>query len=214
MEVTDMPDKHPSIRDFIFQDMWGHILMSGPDITGYISGEKYPTAAEKENYCQGIFTMFPHMLLSGFTRWLWSEPPKDYNAFMEPSVQTLQAKVFPVLAESFQDGLSEPERGEALIPLLTDVIPKHILTGFYHYMFEGQPDYRDICDFWPQVQPILDLTARGLKAAYDDQNPMSTAEKQELFLFVGTRMPYLLLKRWYDWQFGPEKLDMPPPPQD
>jgi hypothetical protein len=212
MEVTQMSEKQPSIRDFIFQDMWGHILMSGPDITGYLSGEKYPTAAEQESYCQGIFTMFPHMLLSGFTRWLWTQPPKDYSAFMEPSVQALQAKVFPVLAECFQGGLSQSQRGEKLIPLLTEVIPKHVLTGFYDYMFAGQPDYKDICDFWPQVQPILDLTARGLRAAYD--TPMPLGEKQELFLFVGTRMPYLLLKRWYDWQFGPEKLEMPPPPPE
>ena len=37
-----------SVRDYIAQDMWGHILMTGPDIRGYISGEKYPTPAEKK----------------------------------------------------------------------------------------------------------------------------------------------------------------------
>ena len=37
-----------SVRDYIAQDMWGHILMTGPDIRGYFSGEKYPTVAEKK----------------------------------------------------------------------------------------------------------------------------------------------------------------------
>ncbi len=126
-----------SIRDYIAQDMWGHILMSGPDIRGYILGEKYPTTQEQHQYCQGIFTMFPHMMLGNFTRWLWeAQPPKDYSVFMETSAQALQAKVFPVLEEAFA---AEGEaRVEKLIPLLTDVIPKHILTGFYDYMFSGQ----------------------------------------------------------------------------
>lgn len=202
-----------SVRDYIAQDMWGHILMSGPDIRGYITGQMYPTPQEQHNYCQGIFTMFPHMMLGNFSRWLWEEgAPKDYQAFMTPSVQALQDKVFPVLEAAFQPGLTQLRRGELLIPLLTQVIPKHILTGFYDYMFAGQKDYQDISTFWPTVEPILQLTARMLKAAYDPSAEMSPEEKAELFLFVGTRYPYLLLKRWYDWQFGVEKMEMPPPP--
>lgn len=202
-----------SVRDYIAQDMWGHILMTGPDIRGYISGEKYPTPAEKKAYCQGIFTMYPHMMLANFTGWLWeAQPPKSYEEFMDSSVQALQSKVFPVLEQCFDQDhpRSQTERGELLIPLLTDVIPGHVLTGFYDYMFAGQPDYKDIMEFWPKVKPILELTARNLRWAYSETEPMTMEQRQEVFLFVGTRMSYVLLKRWYDWQFGEEKMEMPP----
>ena len=32
------------------------------------------------------------------------------------------------------------------------------------------------------------------------------------FLYLGARYPFLLVKRWYDWQFGKDKMEMPPPP--
>lgn len=207
-----------SVRDYIAQDMWGHILMTGPDIRGYLSGEKYPTVAEKKDYCQGIFTMYPHMMLGNFTRWLWEEgAPKPYEDFMSSSVEALSSKVQPVLEQCFDENhpLSQPERGKLLIPLLTDGIPKHVLTGFYDYMFAGNPEYKDILDFWQGMEPILSLTARNLRWAYREEEPMTMAQRQEVFLFVGTRMAYLILKRWYDWQFGEEKMEMPPgpPPQ-
>ena len=43
-----------SVRDYIAQDMWGHILMTGPDIRGYLSGEKYPTVAEGGRCAQAL----------------------------------------------------------------------------------------------------------------------------------------------------------------
>ena len=200
-----------SIKEFVMSDMWGHILMSGPDVRGYIEGTMYKTAEEQHKYCQGIMTVYPHMMLANFTNWLWPEgAPKPYQSFMEPSVEALQAKVFPVLEQAFAPGLSQEQRGDLLIPLFTDVIPKHVLTGFYDYMFMGQPDCKDIATFWPTVAPVLNLTARILKAAYGPDMP--TEEKAEAFLFLGTRFSYLLLKRWYDWQFGAEKMEMPPPP--
>lgn len=207
-----------SVRDYIAQDMWGHILMTGPDIRGYISGEKYATVAEKKAYCQGIFTMYPHMMLGNFTRWLWEDgAPKPYKDFMTSSVEALSSKVQPVLEQCFDENhpLSQPDRGEKLIPLLTQEIPKHVLTGFYDYMFAGKPEYKDILDFWKGMEPILSITARNLQWAYGETNPMTMEQRQEIFLFVGTRMSYLILKRWYDWQFGEEKMEMPPgpPPQ-
>ncbi len=202
-----------SVRDFIASDMWSHILMSGPDVRGLINGTKYPTLPEQEEYCQGIFATYPHMMLGNFNRWLWDDgSPKDYNAFMQSSVQALQSKVFPVLKQAFQPEVSRQERGEMLIPLLTDVIPKHVLTGYYDYMFASRPDYKDISDFWPKIEPVLHLTARMIRTAYDPAVEMPTAEQEEVFLFVGTRYAYLLLKRWYDWQFGEDKMEMPPPP--
>ena len=93
-----------SVRDYIAQDMWGHILMTGPDIRGYLSGEKYPTVAEKKGYCQGIFTMYPHMMLGNFTRWLWEDgAPKPYEDFMSSSVEALSSKVQPVLEQCFTE---------------------------------------------------------------------------------------------------------------
>ena len=200
-----------SVRDYLAQDMWGHILMSGDAVKGCVTGQTCATAQEKHEYCQGIMTMFPHMMLGNFSRWFWDQGmPKDYNAFMDSSVQALQSKVFPVLEEYFLGGLSEQEKGALLIPLLTDVIPRHVLSGFYDYMFSGQKDYKDISDFWTEAEPLLQLTARELELAYSGK--LSLEEKAELFLFIGTRYPFLLLKRWYDWQFGKEKMEGPPGP--
>lgn len=202
-----------SVKSYVMDDMWGHIIMSGPDIRGYILGEAHQTPQEQYKYCQGIFTVYPHMMLGNFTRWLWEgAPPKEYGAFMEVSVQGLQSKVLPALEICFDGSKTEEARGEVIVPLLTDVIPKYVLTGFYDYMFAGQTDYKDIADFWPTVEPLLALTARMLRLSYAGNMP--TEERAELFLFVGTRMPYLLLKRWYDWQFGAEKMEMPPPPPE
>ena len=100
-----------SVRDYIAQDMWGHILMTGPDIRGYISGEKYPTVSEKKAYCQGIFTMYPHMMLGNFTAWLWeSGAPKPYKDFMSSSAEALSSKVQPVLDACFDEAqpMSQP----------------------------------------------------------------------------------------------------------
>lgn len=108
-----------SVRDYIAQDMWGHILMTGPDIRGYLSGEKYPTVAEKKDYCQGIFTMYPHMMLGNFARWLWEDgAPKPYEDFMSSSVEALSSKVQPVLEQCFDENhpLSQPERGGTADP--------------------------------------------------------------------------------------------------
>lgn len=200
-----------SVRDYLAQDMWGHILMSGDAVRGCVTGETCKTAAEKHEYCQGILTMFPHMMLGNFTRWMWDgNAPKDYDAFLEPSVQALQKKVFPALEQYFLENLSEQEKGKLLIPLLTDVIPKHVLSGFYDYMFAGSPEYKDIAEFWSAVEPFLTLTAKELALAYT--GTLSLEERAELFVFVGTRYPFLLVKRWYDWQFGKEKMEGPPGP--
>ncbi len=200
-----------SVRDYLAQDMWGHILMSGEAVKGCVTGTTCKTAQEKHEYCQGILTMFPHMMLGNFARWFWDQgTPKDYNAFMEPSVQALQSKVFPVLEQYFLGNLSEKEKGALLIPLLTDVIPRHVLSGFYDYMFAGSTEYKDIAEFWPTVEPLLKLTAKELELAYS--GALTLEEKAELFLFVGTRYPFLLVKRWYDWQFGVEKMEPPPGP--
>lgn len=198
-----------SIRDYIAQDMWGHILMSGPDIRGCVSGSMYQTPEEKRQYCQGIMTVFPHMLLGNFSRWLWdSRPPKEYEPFMDSSMKDLQDKVFPVLDTYFLD-TENADKGSIMAALLTDVIPKHMLTGFYQYMFGDTPEYQDISGYWNKVEPLLALTARMVRCAYLPDAPLPLAEKEELYLYIGTQLPYLLLKRWYDWQFGEEKIQMP-----
>ena len=76
-------------------------------------------------------------------------------------------------------------------------------------MFAGSPDYKDIALFWPEVKPLLGMTAALIKAAYSD---MTVEAKAEAFLYLGARYPFLLVKRWYDWQFGKDKMEMPPPP--
>lgn len=199
-----------SVKGYVMDDLWGHNLMSGDAIRGCVLGTTCKTPEEKKGYCQGIFTMFPHMMLANFSRWLWeNEMPKDYNAFLEPSAKALQEKVFPKLDQYFDGALTETEKADIMVELLTNVIPKHVLTGFYDYMFAGREDYKDIAEFWPQVEPLLGMSAKLIEAAYSS---MSVEEKAEAFLYLGARYPFLLVKRWYDWQFGKDKMEMPPPP--
>ena len=198
-----------SIHDFVLDDMWNHNLMSGDEIKGCVTGEKFATPDEKLGYCQGIFCTFPHMMLNNFSRWMWPEgTPKDYQAFMEQSLKPLQEKVFPELEAYFKGNLALGERAQLMAVLLTRVIPQHILTGFYNYMFEGAEDFKDIADFWKEVQPLLEMTAELTRSSY----VLSTDGRAEAFLYLGARYPFLLLKRWYDWQFGLDKLEMGPPP--
>ena len=201
-----------SIHDFVLDDMWNHNLMSGDEIKGCVTGEKFPTADEKYAYAQGIFCMFPHMLLNNFSRWMWPEgTPKDYQAFLQPSLEALQAKVFPELERYYKDAALNPgERGQIMAVLLTRVIPQHILTGFYDYMFAGSEDCKDISGFWAEMQPLLDMTAELIRSSF----ALSTEARAEAFLYAGARYPFLVVKRWYDWQFGKDKLEMGPPPGD
>lgn len=198
------------IRDFLADDMFNHILMSGPDIVKYFDPAAGMTPEEKHAYCQGIFCTYPHIMLGNFTRWLFSEEPapKDYSGFMEESLPTLQAKVFPVLEQVFAGTLDEEARGQLLIPVLTEVIPTHMLTGFHNYMF---PDTKNVQELLDSLKPMLQgVVAHALKGCYD--GTFDNKEKTEVYLFVATRMSYFILKRWHDWMFGAEVLEMGPPP--
>lgn len=202
------------IREYIGDDMFNHILMSGGEIRACVNGSKYSAPEEKLGYCQGILTVFPHMLLMNFSRWLWSgDLPKPYEGFMDSSVGALQKTVFPVLEQALAANTPPQESGKLLALLITDVVPKHVLNGYYDYMFVGSPDGKDISEFWTEVQPFLKWAEQVITSAYQN-GPLPTELMEELYLFVGTRMPFILIKRWYDWQFGAEKLEMPPPPQD
>lgn len=198
-----------SIHDFVLDDMWNHNLMSGGEIQGCVTGEKFATPDEKLSYCQGIFVTFPHMMLNNFSRWLWDgNPPKDFNAFSQPSIAALQEQAFPELEAYFKGDLNLAEKAQLMAVLLTRVIPQHILNGFYEYMFAGTEDYKDISEFWTQVAPLLEMTAELARTSFI----LSTEGRSEAFLYFGARYPFLMLKRWYDWQFGKDKLEMGPPP--
>lgn len=199
-----------SVKGYVMDDLWGHNLMSGDAIRGCVLGTTCKTTQEKKAYCQGIFTMFPHMMLGNFSRWMWEgEIPKDYNAFLQPSAEALQQKVFPELDRYFDGGLSPEEQAKIMVHLLTEVIPQHVLTGFYEYMFGGTEDFKDITGYWTEVKPLLGMTAKLIVSACTE---MASEEKAEAFLYLGARYPFLLVKRWYDWQFGKDKMEMPPPP--
>ena len=204
-----------SIRDFVMEDMWNDNLMVGDEIKGTVTGASHPDIPGKIEFCQGIFATFPHMMLAHFNGWMWPEgTPKDYQAFMDQSIPALQEKVFPELDKYYKDeSLNPGEKGQLMAVLLTRVIPQHVMTGYYNYMFEGQPDFKDISTFWTEVAPLLEMTAEVIRSSF----AVSTEARAEAFLYAGSRYPFLLLKRWYDWQFGKEKMEMPsfdgPPPE-
>ena len=200
-----------SVRDFVMEDMWNDNLMVGNEVKGCVTGEGFPTNEKKEEFCQGIFATFPHMMLAHFVGWMWPDgEPKPYQAFMDQSIPQLQEKVFPELkAYFFNEDLNPGEKAQIMAVLLTRVIPQHVFTGFYEYMFAGSEDYKDISGFWAEVAPLLEMTAELIRTSYT----LSAEARAEAFLYAGCRYPFLMIKRWYDWQFGKDKLEMGPPPE-
>ncbi len=139
------------IRDFIADDMFNHISMSGPDIEKYFDPASGMTLADKLAYDKGIMCTYPFMMLGNYCNFKYDEEdpaPRDYEAFKAEAMPRLQAQVFPLLEPCFDDAnpLPESERGKVLIPILTDIIPNFVLGEFYRYMY---PDGEDI-------QPLLD----------------------------------------------------------
>ena len=194
-----------SIKDFVLRDMWNNNMMVGDDIRNSITGEGplYGNCSAEE-FCQGIFCTFPHMMLNHFVSWMWPEgAPKDYQAFMDQSLPKLQEKVFPQLASFFHDNLSADEKGQLMKALLTEIVPQYVLNGFYEYMFTEDENYKDISGFWAESAPLLEMSSSLFSNAYN----FSTDVRVEIFRYAASRYPFLLLKRWYDWQFGK---DMPP----
>ena len=179
--------------------------MVGDDIKNSITGEGTLFGnSSPEEFCQGIFCTFPHMMLKHFVSWMWPEgEPKDYQTYMDQSLPPLQEKVFPQLASYFHDNLTGDEKGRLMTALLTDVVPQYVLNGFYEYMFAGDDNYKDISGFWEETAPLLEMSAELFRNAYS----LSTDARVEVFRYAASRYPFLLLKRWYDWQFGK---DMPP----
>ena len=179
--------------------------MLGDDVRICITGEGTLFGnSTPEEFCQGIFCTFPHMMLKHFVSWLWPEgEPKDYQAYMDQSLPPLQEKVFPQLASLYHDNLTDDEKGRLMTSLLTEVVPQYIFNGFYEYMFAGDENYKDISGFWTEVAPLLEMSAALFGNAYS----LSTDARIEVFRYAASRYPFLLLKRWYDWQFGK---DTPP----
>ena len=185
--------------------MWNNNMMLGDDVKIAITGEGTLWGnSTAEEFCQGIFCTFPHMMLKHFAGWLWPDgEPKDYQTYMDQSLPPLQEKVFPQLHSFYHDNLTGEEKGLLMKTLLTEVIPQYIFNGFYEYMFAGDENYKDMSGFWTEVSPLLEMSASLFGSAYS----LSADARVEVFRYAASRYPFLLLKRWYDWQFGK---DMPP----
>ena len=194
-----------SVKEFVLTDMWNNNMMVGDDIRICITGDgTLYGGSSPEEFCQGIFCTFPHMMLKHFVSWMWPEgEPRDYQTYMDRSLPLLQEKVFPALASFFHENLSADEKGRLMTALLTEVIPQYIFGGFYEYMFAGNENYKEISGFWAEAAPLLEMSAGLFGSAYH----MSVQARVEVFRYAASRYPFLLLKRWYDWQFGK---DLPP----
>lgn len=206
------------IRDFIAQDMFNHMAMSGPDIAEFFSPESGQTAEQKLAYAKGIICTYPHILMGNYCDWKFADEaaPHDYAVFMKSSLPALQGKVFPLLEKCFDDEkpVSGAERTEIMISILTDIVPFHVLTGFYNFMYGGSEGAKDIRELVDVIRPTL-ISLMGdiiLKAVYDDSKPVDYRVKTEVFSYIATRMPYDLLKKYYDWHFGAEVVELGPPP--
>ena len=197
-----------SIGSHILNDMWNANLMVGDEVRNCVIDQNPESVDSKIEFCQGIFCTFPHVFLTHFTEWMWPEgAPRDFKPFMEASLPPLQQKVFPELESYFREDLSPEQKGQLMATLLTQVIPQHVLTGYYDYMYADAAERKDLAEFWKEVQPLLDMTADMAKNSYYQSNEV----RAEVFLYLGCRYPFLLLKRWYDWQYGKDVMERPVP---
>ncbi len=208
------------ISEFISSDMFGHIGMSGPDIVKFFDPKAAMTTEEKLAYAKGIICTYPYMMTGNYYRWKFEgeHVPHSYKEFMDTSMPALQGRVFPMLEKCFNDAkpVSAKERAEIMVPIFTDIVPFHILLGFYNYMYGDSKNAKDIKEWVDSVRPTMISLLGGvvLKAVYDETTPMDYLAKTEVFMYIATRMPYDLLKKYHDWHFGAEVVTMPPPPPD
>jgi len=206
------------IREFIGSDMFNHIAMSGPDIANFFDPSVVQSAEEKLSYAKGIICVYPYMMLGNYCSWKFGDEPapRNYEEFKNDSMPALQKKIFPMLEKCFNDSrpITGTERAEIMIPIFTDIVPFHVLPGFYNYMYGNTKGAKDIREWVDANRPTMISLLGGviLKAVYDETKPMDYHAKTEVFLFIATRMPYLLLKKYYDWHFGAEVVEMGPPP--
>lgn len=206
------------IREFIGSDMFNHIAMTGPDIVRYFDPECIQTAEQKLAYAKGIMCVYPHIMMGNYCAWKYEDEPAphDYTEFMKASIPALEQKVFPLLEKCFDSSnpLSSSERGKLIIPIITDIVPFHVLTGFYHYMYGDSVGSKDIREFVETIRPTF-ISLMGdivLKSVYDDAKQVDDRVKTEVFSYIATRMPYDLLRKYHDWHFGAEVVEMGPPP--
>ena len=203
------------IREFLGDDMFNHIAMSGPDIDRYFDPNGGMTTEDKKKYAQGIICTYPFMMLGNYCRWRFDEEdpiPRPYEPFMEARLPEIQAECFPLL-DRFYDEVSPAsaaEKTQILTTLLTEIIPRKVIGGFYAYLYgeEKLEEYLDLLS--PMLRGVVaDLL---LPAVFDESRPMDYRTRTEIFRFIALRLAAFCMKRMYDWMYGPETLEMGPPP--
>lgn len=205
------------IAEFICSDQPGHIIMTGGSIKKYFDPAVKMTAQERNEYVKGLMTVYPYMFLSNYYRWLYEgeKAPKDYQEFMKADQPGVVVQAVPILDAWYDEKSKVPyeDRVKNKIGLIMD-IPFLILGNFHRWLYAGTKDAKDYQDFIKQTKPSLTSVLGGivLKAYYDKSKPLSAAEKTQVMLFIGTEYGHILIRKYYTWLFGEEKIVMPGPP--
>lgn len=205
------------IAEFICSDQPGHIILTGGAIKKYFDPAVKMTAQERKDYVKGLLSVYPYMFLGNYYKWLFEgeTSPKNYQEFMSADQPVVAAQVMPVL-DTWYDEKSKvryEDKVKAKTGLFMD-IPFTILGNFHKWLYTGTKDAKDFQDFVQQTKPALTSVLGGivLKAYYDKKNPLSAAGKTQIMLFFGTEYAHILIRKYYTWLFGEEKLNMPPGP--
>lgn len=203
------------IRDFIADDMFNHIAMSGPAINKYFDPEGGMTVKEKEEYAKGIICTYPFMMLNNFCAWRYDEEdpiPKPYAPFMESQMPKVQEICHPLLERCYDEAhpISGKEKSNIFVEVLTEIVPRMVIGGFYAYMYGDEK----LEEFMDELRPMLKgvLANVVLPAVFDEDHPMDDKTKTEIFRFIGLRLAVFCMKKMYDWMYGAEIMTLGPPP--
>jgi len=203
------------IAEFIFNDQPGHIILTGGGIKKYFDPKAKMTTQEKKEYFKGLISMYPYMFLGNYNNWLFDgKSPKNYEEFLKADQPATAAKVTPAIEAWYDEksSLSYEERVKGKIGLFLD-IPLLVLGSYHAWLYKGEKGAKDFKEFVQQTRPLTSVLGNVvLKAYYDTKNPLSVPEKTQVMLFLGTEYAQILIRKYYTWVFGEEKITMPGPP--
>ena len=205
------------IAEFICSDQPGHIILTGGAIKKYFDPAVKMTAQERKDYVKGLLSVYPYMFLGNYYKWLFEgeTAPKDYQVFMTADQPAIASKVVPVLDAWFDEKskVKYEDKAKDMIGLFTD-IPFLVLGNFHKWLYTGTKGAKDYQEFLQQTKPALTSVLGGivLKAYYDKSKSLSAAEKTQIMLFFGTEYAQILIRKYYTWLFGEEKINFPGPP--
>lgn len=198
------------VDEFISKDQYGHVILTGGAVKEYFDENHPKTNAEKMDYIKGLMTVYPYIMLGNYHKWYFEDTKdtKDYQEFLASSQPKLSEKVLPILQKCYGASPISPEVRAADMTHLFTSIPYIILEDYYHWI--DIKNGADFNEFKLENTPFSNVQGEVLLKAYYSTEPLlKTPEKCEIMIFFATQIPYMMLKRFYDWVYGVDMTGLP-----